>query len=161
MKYFKIETASGATEFPQPLLRAKFPLTPGETWKVNLRENFAFNTYLYSVDGTESITVSGARMEALRITAALQTPQGIMKVSTWYVKGLGAVRQVYSLGAQSMKAELTKTYVSAPAPSTPPAAMAAARRSSATNRGTGNCFFSTPRGGLSRTARSSARERTG
>ncbi len=116
MKCFKIENAAGALEFPQPALRAKFPLTKGDSWKVTLQEGFALNTYQYVVDGTEFIPVSGTPTEAVKISASLQTPQGLITVSSWYAKGLGAVRFLYRMGPQSMTAELTKTNVIAGTP---------------------------------------------
>jgi hypothetical protein len=120
VKSFKMENASGALEFPQPVLRAKFPLRKGDTWKVMLQEGPALNTYQYSCDGTETLNILGATVEAVKVTATLQTPQGAMRMSAWYARGLGLVKQAFTLGAQTMTAELSKTNVkpaqAAPAP---------------------------------------------
>lgn len=117
VKSFKLENQMGATEFPQPLLRAKFPLTKGDSWKVVLQEEPALNTYLYSCEGTESVTVAGAALDCVRISASRQTPQGLLSMTTWYAKGVGPVRVRYSVGAQSMTADLVRTTMKPGAPS--------------------------------------------
>jgi hypothetical protein len=116
LKSFKMEGPAGSTEFPQPLLRAKFPLTKGDSWKITLQEGPALNTYQYFCEGPETITVAGTPVETVKISTTAQTPQGPAKMSLWYGKGIGIVRQVYSLGPQSMTAELTKTTVKPGAP---------------------------------------------
>jgi hypothetical protein len=119
VKSFKVENAAGAMEYEQPVLRAKFPLAKGDTWKVTLQEGPALNTYQYACEGIESVTVAGAAVEAMKFTATLQTPQGVVKMSAWYARGTGLVRQAYSLGAQAMTAELAKTNVKAAAAGAP------------------------------------------
>ncbi|HLY07665.1 MAG TPA: hypothetical protein VKW04_00025 [Planctomycetota bacterium] len=126
LKSFKMENPYGATEFPQPLLRAKFPLTKGDTWSLTLQEGPALNTYRYSCDGTETVTIAGKPVEALKITTTLQTPQGPARASIWYGKGVGVVRQLYSMGQQTLTAELTKTTLKPPAPAPAPAPSPAA-----------------------------------
>jgi len=126
IRSLRMETAAGSQEFPQPVLRMKFPLRKGDTWKVMLQEGPLLNTYVYSCEGTEGLTVLGEAVDAVKLTATLQTPQGAMKRSAWYVKGLGLVKQTFALGAQTMTADLVKTNVR-PAPAAPgPAAGAEA-----------------------------------
>src|SRR5579872_7196998 len=81
LQSFKMEGPAGAVEFPQPLLRAKFPLTRGDTWTLTVREGPALNTYAYSCEGTETVTAAGTAVEAVKITTTAQTPQGPARVS--------------------------------------------------------------------------------
>ena len=120
LKVFRIENAQGTVEYPQPLLRAKFPLTKGDSWTLTVPEGPVQNTYQYTCEGLETVTVRGAAIEAVKLTASRRTLQGPFTMSAWYGKGLGLVKQTLSLGGQTMTAELTQSSLR-PGPGAPAA----------------------------------------
>lgn len=88
-----------------PVLRLKFGLKKGESWDW---KGEAGQKATYTHDGEEEIEVPAGKLACVKIRCEAENPQGAYRIDRWYAKGIGVVKEVFTIDGRSRVTELVE-----------------------------------------------------
>ncbi len=98
--------ANGAEAVP-PVPVLKYPVKPGDTWKVETTVNNQKITISSKV-GQEEVTVPAGKFKAVTVESDVETVGQSFKSTFWFVEGKGWVKQTLDLPGGKVVMELEK-----------------------------------------------------
>jgi len=91
-----------------PVLFLKLPARPGQEWKVNSKAGKETITGTWKIGGEEAVTVPAGTFQALPVTGKFNANGAEVEATTYFVRGVGMVKQKLQISGQVVTIELEK-----------------------------------------------------